>query len=168
MNQKIKRRVIYAALAIALVLSLQPTPKAVASTLYKIGDKTPSGGTIFYILPPETQSLWHYLEVAPNNWNQGKPVYPTYRQAEAQIYTYKAGDWYIPSEQEFQTLYTQYKANRLPRITIQPGRYWTSTGTTQLEKITSLQVFSTTTKKTARYTNLSSSNIRVRPIRYLD
>lgn len=168
MTHKTKRHLIQGALAIALILSIQPTPKAVASTHYKIGDRTPTGGTIFYILPADTQSLWHYLEVAPNNWNQGKPVYPTYKEAESQIYTYKGGDWYIPSEQEFQTLYAQYKAKRLPNITIQPGRYWTSTGTTQLKKITSLQVFSTTTKKTARYTNLSSSNIRVRPIRYLD
>lgn len=154
---------------------ISPAPKANATqTTYKVGDTTKTGGTVFYVLPPETQSSWHYLEVAPNNWDSGKLVSTSYKKAESYVYTYKDKSWFIPSADDFATLYTEYKAKHLRGNIIQPGRYWTSTGAVDptTNKISSLQVFSTSTRKTTAqsYTNATNGKIllRVRPIRYFD
>lgn len=154
---------------------ISPAPKALATNkTYKVGDTTSTGGTVFFVLPSETRSLWHYLEVAPNNWNSGKLVSTSYKKAESYVYTYKDKSWFIPSAEDFATLYTDYKANRLKGITIEPGKYWTSTGALDPtnNKIQSLQIFNTLTRKTVAQSYTSATNgkilLRVRPIRYFD
>ena len=165
----------YLLLLTVLSQLISPAPIAHATrATYKVGDITATGGTVFYVLPPETQSLWHYLEVAPNNWNSGKLVSTSYKRAESYVYTYKDKSWFIPSAGDFEILYTEYKANRLRGNTIQPGKYWTSTGAVDPtnNQIQSLQIFNTSTRKTTTQSYSSATNgkilLRVRPIRYFN
>lgn len=165
----------YVIVLTVLTQLISPTTKASATHItYKVGDTTKTGGTVFYVLPPDTQSLWHYLEVAPNNWNSGKLVSTSFKKAESFVYIYKDKSWFIPSADDFAILYTEYKANRLRGNIIQPGKYWTSTGAVDPvnNKIQSLQVFNTSTRKTTAqsYTNATNGKIllRVRPIRYFE
>ena len=150
-----------------------PILNAVASTrIYKVGDITPSGGTVFYVLPSDTVSQWHYLEVAPDNWNSGKLFNTSFKKAESYVYAYANKSWYIPSSREFATLASENKAKRLKNITLKPGTYWTSTGVVTNKKIQSLEAINTFTLKltTHSYKNAMNGTVRlqVRPIRYFD
>ena len=149
------------------------TPTAVAATkTYEVGDITPTGGTVFYVLPSETVSQWHYLEVAPDNWNSGKLFTTSFKQAENYVYTYANKSWYIPSSEEFATLALEKRANRLKNITLKPGGYWTSTGVVAKKEIQSLQAFNTSTLKLTTHSYKNAINgtvlLRVKPIRYFE
>ncbi len=149
------------------------TPIAVAATrTYKVGDITQTGGTVFYVLPYNTVSLWHYLEVAPDSWNSGKLSNTSFNKAESYVYAYADKSWYIPSSDEFATLYSESRAKRLKSITLKPGTYWTSTGVVTNKQIQSLQAFNTLTRKLTAYSYKNSNNgtvlLQVRPIRYLE
>ena len=157
----------------ALSSSILPTSKAVASLkTYEVGDITPTGGTVFYVLPPETVSQWHYLEVAPDNWNSGKLFNTSYKKAESYVYSYANKSWYIPSSGEFAKLASEIRANRIENITLKPGTYWTSTGVVTKKQIQSLQAFNTLSLKLTAYSYKAAINgtvlLRVRPIRYFD
>lgn len=157
----------------ALTSATLPPQKAVASQkIYKVGDITPTGGTVFYVLPPETISRWHYLEVAPNNWNSGKLSNTSFNKAESYVYAYSDKSWYIPSSDEFETLYSENRAKRLKSITLKPGTYWTSTGVVTNNQIQSLEAFNTSTRKLTAHSYKNAINgkvlLQVRPIRYFD
>ena len=157
----------------ALTSATLPTSKAVAATkIYKVGDRTPTGGTVFYVLPPDTVSQWHYLEVAPNSWNSGNFGNTSYRKAESSVYAYGDKSWYIPSSDEFAVLASENRAKRLKNITLKPGTYWTSTGVVTKKQIQSLQAFNTLSLKLTSYSYKAAINgtvlLRVRPIRYFD
>lgn len=150
-----------------------PTSNAVATTrTYKVGDITPTGGTVFYVLPPDTESQWHYLEVAPDNWNSGKLFTTSYKKAESYVYTYANKSWYIPSSDEFATLAKEKRANHLKNITLKSGAYWTSTGVVTQKKIQSLEAFNTSTLKLTTHSYKNAMNgtvlLRVKPIRYFE
>jgi hypothetical protein len=157
----------------ALTSATLPTSKAIASTkTYKVGDRTPTGGTVFYVLPLDTVSNWHYLEVAPNNWNSGKLSNTSFNKAENYVNAYANKSWYVPSSEEFATLASEYRAKRLKNITLKPGTYWTSTGVVTNKQIQNLQAFNTSTLKLTTYSYKNAINgkvlLRVRPIRYFD
>ena len=157
----------------ALTSATLPPQKAVAShETYEVGDSTPTGGTVFYVLPPDTISSWHYLEVAPDNWNSGKLSNTSYNRAESYVYAYADKSWYIPSSDEFATLYSESRARRLKNITLRPGTYWTSTGVVANKQIQSLQAFNTATRTLTAFSYINAINgkvlLRVRPIRYFD
>ena len=157
----------------ALTSATLPPQNAVAShKTYKVGDRTPTGGTVFYVLPLDTVSSWHYLEVAPNNWNSGKLSNTSYIKAESYVYAYADKSWYIPSSEEFAILYSEIRAKHLKSITLKPGVYWTSTGVVTNNQIQSLQAFNTSTRKLTVHSYKNAINgkvlLRVRPIRYFD
>ena len=150
-----------------------PTQHAAAvHKTYKVGDRTPTGGTVFYVLPADTVSQWHYLEVAPDSWNSGKLVSTSYKKAESYVYAYADKSWYIPSSDEFAVLFSANKAKLLKSINLKSGAYWTSTGVVTNKQIQSLQVFSTITRKLTAHSYKNSNNgsvlLRVRPIRYFN
>ena len=157
----------------ALTSATLPPQKAVAANkTYKVGDRTPTGGTVFYVLPLDTISRWHYLEVAPDNWNSGKPSVTSFNKAESYVYAYADKSWYIPSSDEFATLYSESRARRLKNITLRPGTYWTSTGLVTNNQIQSLEAFNTSTRKLTAHSYKNAINgkvlLQVRPIRYLE
>ena len=157
----------------ALTSVTLPPQKAVAShETYKVGDRTPTGGTVFYVLPLDTISSWHYLEVAPDNWNSGKLANTSYNRAERYVYAYEDKSWYIPSSDEFAILYSENRAKRLKSITLKPGTYWTSTGLVTNNQIQSLEAFNTSTRKLTAHSYKNAINgkvlLQVRPIRYLE
>lgn len=157
----------------ALTSAILPTSKAVASLqTYEVGDITPTGGTVFYVLPPDTVSQWHYLEVAPDNWNSGKLFTTSFKKAESYVNAYANKSWYIPSSKEFATLASEIRAQRLKNITLKPGTYWTSSGVVTNKKIQSLQAFNTSTLKLTTHSYKTAINgtvlLRVKPIRYFN
>ena len=108
-----------------VISSMFFTETAHAKT-YKIGDIGPRGGVVFYVLDPETQSLWHYMEVSPNNWNQGKTSRLSFLNAGKRAYGYDNETWYIPAQEDMENIYKH--RNILKRISFLSGKYWTSTG----------------------------------------
>jgi hypothetical protein len=167
------RRIGFLIILSVLTSATITSPHAGAAVItYKVGDRTPTGGTVFYVLPADTVSQWHYLEVAPDSWNSGKLVSTSYKKAESYVYAYADKSWYIPSSNEFATLYSANKAKLLKSINLKSGAYWTSTGVVTNKQIQSLQAFSTLTRKLTAHSYKSSNNgnvlLRVRPIRYFN
>jgi TolB-like protein len=124
-----------------------------APTVYKVGDKGPAGGIVFYD-KGSTSDGWQYLEAAPYDigdapWGStrttvgGTLTYPgsgkrnteriiaalrgvdnlaAHLCVEFDLNGYK--DWFLPSKDELNLLYTNLKVNRLGSFNNR--RYWSS------------------------------------------
>lgn len=141
--------------ALLLMFSVSPA----SAKTYKIGDVGPRGGVVFYVLHPETQSLWHYLEVAPNNWNQGNVSRLSFLNASKRVNRYDDGSWFIPAKEDMEQIYKNRKL--LKSISFWGDKYWTSTGTSMFTDMSVVNM-----KTGSVYIDSGSGLYVVRPIRY--
>ena len=112
-------------LVILLLVSLLFQNNAYAKT-YKIGDTGPGGGIVFYVLPPDTQSAYHYMEVAPDSWNNSHTLQVSFERANKVSWKYGVDEsWFLPGELDVIELYKQRK--NLKNVHWLSGYYWTGT-----------------------------------------
>jgi hypothetical protein len=110
-----------AAVTATTVTTPAPVQAPVVPTVYKIGDKGPAGGWIFYDKGNRTDG-WRYLEAAPastersavNSYNNPAPIICD------QLIVNGFDDWYLPNLDELMRLYASLYLNELDNFKSMP------------------------------------------------